>query len=477
MTVVRLLLAASVGLRLVIAAASGGNGWAQSGTAAAASGDARGLPLRASATAVLDELDRAFSRGDEVGFLACFAPTAHRRPLQVWRARWHDLSQSQRPLHRRSQVARVFEAGRQTVAILDVEYGVVGDPHTKNSRQELAVLTEGLTPRLRLLVDCDADAVERLRARNGVFACPACAFTFEVPSGWLAAPSPAAGSLCLEALAFYHPALDFCLEVAVQEVPATATARSVLTAVVRDLDAGRPPTASGFADWKPGVGAGATPATDGARALLELPDRQRALLCAATRAGLSYLVAVYGSDAAFRALPDEAQRAVAGLSLLATTAPGDTQHDAAVAHHTAGGCLEGDIYTNDHYGVALPLPAGWTHVLRGEHLFTTVSTSVDGEARVAAYGPPRGFSAWSTVLATQLMLRGCGEWRQDASDSGWQEQSAQVSRRQCARATGAGEEGVLFLCAPHLLVVARWRATSAAGVAAVAAAWRGLTLR
>jgi len=436
--------------------------------------------LCGAARALLADLDAAFGRGDEPAFFACFADDAHCRPRSAWRLRWVLLHQREDPLQRHTQVAERLPAEGAVALVLDVDYASPHEPGTHSRVQELALLTpDEERPRLRLLVDYDRDLAHRLLDRDGVVRCPPCNFAFRSPPGWLAAPLAASGALCLDAVAFYHPVHDLCLELAVQATDPGDDARALLDSLARGLRVGAAAPAPDALPWHPRLdGGGPAPTLDGARLELDLDEDQRALLCAATHGGMAYLVAVHGSEAAFAAVP-EAAAAPTGLVLLHGAPAEGGQRRLALAHHTGEGCLENDVYSNPGFGVVAPLPSGWQHELRGEQGFTVVSTSpdADGEMRLTAYTRPRGFAAWNTVLAARFALAAGQRWLGQATDSGWQSDAGAPPRRECTRLVDDREEGLLFVCSPQVLVVVQWSAGSGANREALATARNGLTVR
>lgn len=423
--------------------------------------------VSAAQQALLERLDAAFDRGNERAFFDCFAADAHVRPLEVLRGRWDALGQTDEPLQRRSRVTRVFAACEQPAVVLEVEYWHPSAPNLRSVVHELAVLSnDPAQPRVRFLVDHDAEQAAVLRAQRGLLHCPPCNFALRTPPGWVAAAmSPRA--LCLDAVALHHPEHDLCFELGVQTLAAAQRARDLLAAVARELGS-EEDVASVARIWQVPVASPADARVEGAQVSLALDRDRRADLYAVLHAGLAYLLAVHGSRAAFSAVP-EAADVVAGFSLL-DAEPGIRLVSSAIEHHTGNGCLDGDRYESTAHGVVVDLPAGWRHELRAEQLFTLTTTSPtgDGEARITAHAPPHGFPAWSAVLATRFATLRCREWLARATPSPLVERPPATSVLEWTVRSGEHEEGVQLVCAARILVVVQWTAAGEAAREALA---------
>lgn len=428
-----------------------------------------GIELNAAQQAVLDELDDAYSCGDQTRFFELFAPDAHGHPLEVLRCSWESAQLANDPVRRRSTVEHKFAVGTQTAVVIAVEKRHPREPDLVSKTQELALLTAAKpSVRIRLLIDYDDRSARQVRAQGGLVACPPCNFAFRVPTGWLTAPMSLPGSLCMDSIALYHPTRDLCLELAVQSFARAGDACAMIHAVLHELAPGAPSPAPRQV-WHPRVLAShGEPPLAGAHRTVDLEGDRRADLYAVTQSGLSYLIGVYGSRAAFAAVPVQIADAVAGFSFLQRDHDGRSRQLEAVGHHTGDGCLEGDRYTHP-CGVEVTLPPGWKHAVSAEQRFTVESTSptTDGKVRVSALAPPRGFKDWSTDLAWRTMRNCCPDWLAEA-DTGWKSDEDAPMRRRCTRIVDGREEGVLLVCAPKTLVVVHWEASAAACLEAVA---------
>ncbi len=430
--------------------------------------------IRASEAELLARIDAAFAAGDRRAFFACFAVDAATHALDAWQARWQALAPETGAIRRRSSVLEVEEAEGVRSLVVRVEYR---DPThaefpvcTQEERWALGAGTDPL--RIRLGVDHDAAFDRRLRANAGLWQCPPCAFQMQTPPGWLAVPTSALASLCLDAATFYHPRVDLALEVGVQVVAAAADAKAVLEGVLLAMGG---PAANPAPDaprrrprsWCPAqFAATERPACiDAAQIVVELGEHRAVDARVVAFGRMAFVLATYGAPTVLRAHESEIERALAGFRLDTSVAP-DVLVTRARAHHGGGAMFDdkGD-FVHAELGIRVPLPHGWSHeLLAVQERCGAIAwdPQTRSRIRIAALPPPRGFPRWSLLLADRALTRTAGAWLDTARDSGWSTSTEGRSRRTVLGTSSAGVCGIGVVQREDVFLVVQWEACSPA---------------
>lgn len=421
--------------------------------------DAAAPPAEDAAIELARRLDEAFAKGDRAGYLAHFH-ALHTVLHALLTRRLTDVFAAHADLDRHSEIKGYWRLGRHAIVHVASTTTDTERPDAGAVREDAlwALRNASSEPVVVLSVEIDPNTLDAMQDPDDPLRpkhqlrCYACNYSIHAGEDWLMVPNCGARTGCLESFSFYSLEHDLSASLTIHLDAGHAALKPqavLLELVERNVDV--PVDGVRVESWLP-------PSYDdqnrprhleGARCVLvDVPYpgwRTEAHL--ATYGRLAYLFVVRGRVEAVEAEREAVRRLMESFVL---DDPSLDPEEVAlrITKERQGGWLEGQVYTNERYGVRFTGPPEWTgRTAAGQYAFDVTWRRPDGHAfvRLKALAVPVGAVGWTKEMVESVARNACaGEHLTLRSPAGWIEGNSGFAHERHLTGTDARGRAVVL---------------------------------